>query len=577
MSISVQFFFNQVKLYAKEISLGTFLLIATNGLGVYIPLLIKSLIDNLVKNNLKIDQNILFNLSLVIILALLMAGIRTASRIVLFGIGRRVESEQKQNFYEHLLKLDLAYFSTQRIGDLISRATNDILAIRQMMGFGLLNIVNIVWVYLLTLPIMFKLNASLTFYILLGYLPIFMLVRHLSLQLKTKQIEAQEQLGSLSSFIEEDLNGIQVIKSYSQETREIERFEKVNNKYLNTSTELARWRGIIWPIMELARGISFFILLFYVSKGLLSAGTIAAFLIYLERLLFPTAIMGWLITIFQRGAVSVQRIKEVFDEKAHIIDNSANPALIVVKEANIKIQNLDFQFPDTEQKALNNLNIEIKGGKFVGIVGLIGSGKSTLANALMRLIDIKPNSIFIDEQDINNYSLSSLRQSVALIPQETFLFNKSIKDNILLGSGASEEEMIKASEIAQIHTEISKMPEAYNTLVGEKGVSLSGGQAQRIALARAIIKKPRILILDDALSSVDNEIGLKILNELQEYLKEQKQTLILITHRISSLRQAEQIYIIEKGACIESGNSDYLLKNSEIYQKLWKKQLTVNA
>ena len=565
MSISVQFFFNQVKLYAKEISLGTFLLIATNGLGVYIPLLIKSLIDNLVKNNLKIDQNILFNLSLVIILALLMAGIRTASRIVLFGIGRRVESEQKQNFYEHLLKLDLAYFSTQRIGDLISRATNDILAIRQMMGFGLLNIVNIVWVYLLTLPIMFKLNASLTFYILLGYLPIFMLVRHLSLQLKTKQIEAQEQLGSLSSFIEEDLNGIQVIKSYSQETREIERFEKVNNKYLNTSTELARWRGIIWPIMELARGISFFILLFYVSKGLLSAGTIAAFLIYLERLLFPTAIMGWLITIFQRGAVSVQRIKEVFDEKAHIIDNSANPALIVVKEANIKIQNLDFQFPDTEQKALNNLNIEIKGGKFVGIVGLIG------------LIDIKPNSIFIDEQDINNYSLSSLRQSVALIPQETFLFNKSIKDNILLGSGASEEEMIKASEIAQIHTEISKMPEAYNTLVGEKGVSLSGGQAQRIALARAIIKKPRILILDDALSSVDNEIGLKILNELQEYLKEQKQTLILITHRISSLRQAEQIYIIEKGACIESGNSDYLLKNSEIYQKLWKKQLTVNA
>ena len=287
--------------------------------------------------------------------------------------------------------------------------------------------------------------------------------------------------------------------------------------------------------------------------------------------------MGWLITIFQRGAVSVQRIKEVFDEKAHIIDNSANPALIVVKEANIKIQNLDFQFPDTEQKALNNLNIEIKGGKFVGIVGLIGSGKSTLANALMRLIDIKPNSIFIDEQDINNYSLSSLRQSVALIPQETFLFNKSIKDNILLGSGASEEEMIKASEIAQIHTEISKMPEAYNTLVGEKGVSLSGGQAQRIALARAIIKKPRILILDDALSSVDNEIGLKILNELQEYLKEQKQTLILITHRISSLRQAEQIYIIEKGACIESGNSDYLLKNSEIYQKLWKKQLTVNA
>ncbi len=577
MSISVKFFFDQVKLYAKEISWGTFLLILTNGLGVYIPLLIKSIIDNLIKNNLKVDPNIVFNLTLVIVLALLMAGIRTASRLVLFGIGRRVESEQKQSFYEHLLKLDISYFNTQRIGDLISRATNDILAIRQMMGFGLLNIVNIVWVYLLTLPIMFKLNAPLTFFILLGYLPIFLLVRHLSLQLKTKQTEAQEQLGSLSSFIEEDLNGIQVIKSYSQEKREIQRFEKVNNQYLNTSTELARWRGIIWPIMELARGISFFILLFYVSKGLLSPGTIAAFLIYLERLLFPTAIMGWLITIFQRGGVSVQRIQEVFDEKPHIVDTSANADSISVKEANIKINNLDFQFPATEQKALDNLSLEIKGGQFVGIVGLIGSGKSTLADALMRLINIKPNSIFIDGQDTHNYSLSSLRDSVALVPQETFLFNKSIKDNILLGSGASEEEVIKAAQIAQIHPEIIQMPKAYDTLVGEKGVSLSGGQAQRIALARAIIKKPRILILDDALSSIDNEIGLKILNELQEHLKEQKHTLILITHRISSLRQAEQIYIIDKGACIESGSSDYLLENSKIYQKLWKKQLTVNA
>lgn len=577
MSISVKFFFDQVKLYAKEISWGTFLLILTNGLGVYIPLLIKSIIDNLIKNNLKVDPNIVFNLTLVIVLALLMAGIRTASRLVLFGIGRRVESEQKQSFYEHLLKLDISYFNTQRIGDLISRATNDILAIRQMMGFGLLNIVNIVWVYLLTLPIMFKLNAPLTFFILLGYLPIFLLVRHLSLQLKTKQTEAQEQLGSLSSFIEEDLNGIQVIKSYSQEKREIQRFEKVNNQYLNTSTELARWRGIIWPIMELARGISFFILLFYVSKGLLSPGTIAAFLIYLERLLFPTAIMGWLITIFQRGGVSVQRIQEVFDEKPHIVDTSANADSISVQEANIKINNLDFQFPATEQKALDNLSLEIKGGQFVGIVGLIGSGKSTLADALMRLINIKPNSIFIDGQDTHNYSLSSLRDSVALVPQETFLFNKSIKDNILLGSGASEEEVIKAAQIAQIHPEIIQMPKAYDTLVGEKGVSLSGGQAQRIALARAIIKKPRILILDDALSSIDNEIGLKILNELQEHLKEQKHTLILITHRISSLRQAEQIYIIDKGACIESGSSDYLLENSKIYQKLWKKQLTVNA
>jgi ATP-binding cassette subfamily B multidrug efflux pump len=566
-----KFVFVQIRRYSKEIIFGTILLVITNAIGTWIPLKIKDTVDYFVQHDLNMNGKLWLSLLSIAGLALLMAFIRTASRVVLFGVGRQIESDEKQAFYDHLLKLDLSYISSQRIGDLISRATNDIQAIRQMMGFGLLNIINIVWVYSLTLPLMVSLNASLTFWVLVGYIPVFIFVRHLSMKLKTEQEVAQQELGNLSSFIEEDLNGVQVIKAYSQEDREIGRFKKINNDYLKVSTELAQWRGLIWPAMQMAQGISFFVLLLYANKGSLTPGTIAAFLIYIERLVFPTAIMGWLITIFQRGSVSIGRVQEIYKEQPLIVNKTGQE--LEIKEGKVEAKKLNFAYA-TSQSILKDLSFQIDGGKFIGIVGVIGSGKSTICQALLRLININANELFVDEQDLTQVTLQSLRREISLVPQETFLFNASIKENIAFSGSYTDAEIEDVAKLAQIHDEIVSFHEGYNTIVGEKGVSLSGGQAQRIALARAILAKPKVLILDDSIASVDNEVGLKILDSVRERF--QNLTLILVTHRISALKSADQIYVIDQGSCVGNGKHATLLRSNSTYQKLWKKQQLVS-
>lgn len=572
MSQALKFVIDQCKIYRKEIFLGTVLLIITNALGVYIPLKLKDAVDDLIKSQMAWNVDFTVNLLMLLGMALLMAFIRTGSRVVLFGVGRKIESWTKQDFYNHLIGLDFLYFNTQRIGDLISRSTNDIQAVRQMMGFGLLNIINIVWVYALTLPVMLNLNVWLTVFILLGYIPVLFLVRHLSIQLKGSQHYAQQQLGALSSFIEEDLNGIQVIKAYSQEEREIERFEKINDTYRKVSIELAQWRGIIWPLMDIARGISFFILLAYAASGKLSAGEIAAFLIFLERLLFPTAIVGWLITIFQKGSVSIERIEEIFKHKAQITDKTDTE--LALQNSELKVNNLHYRF-NGNGEVLKGMSLNISNERFVGIVGFIGSGKTTLCNSILRLLDIPPESIVIANQDITEVTLKSLREKVVIVPQETFLFNRTIKENIACLKEFSDEEIKRASQIAQLEDEIKNFAFGYETMIGEKGVFLSGGQAQRLSIARAVIRNPKILILDDAVSSVDNEVGLKILQSLHENLPETK--IILVTHRITSLKDADTIFVLDKGSCVGQGKHIHLLKTNEFYQKLWMKQQLVSS
>jgi ATP-binding cassette subfamily B protein len=572
LSQALKFVIDQCKIYRKEIFLGTVLLIITNALGVYIPLKLKDAVDDLIKSQMAWNVDFTVNLLMLLGMALLMAFIRTGSRVVLFGVGRKIESWTKQDFYNHLIGLDFLYFNTQRIGDLISRSTNDIQAVRQMMGFGLLNIINIVWVYALTLPVMLNLNVWLTVFILLGYIPVLFLVRHLSIQLKGSQHYAQQQLGALSSFIEEDLNGIQVIKAYSQEEREIERFEKINDTYRKVSIELAQWRGIIWPLMDIARGISFFILLAYAASGKLSAGEIAAFLIFLERLLFPTAIVGWLITIFQKGSVSIERIEEIFKHKAQITDKTDTE--LALQNSELKVNNLHYRF-NGNGEVLKGMSLNISNERFVGIVGFIGSGKTTLCNSILRLLDIPPESIVIANQDITEVTLKSLREKVVIVPQETFLFNRTIKENIACLKEFSDEEIKRASQIAQLEDEIKNFAFGYETMIGEKGVFLSGGQAQRLSIARAVIRNPKILILDDAVSSVDNEVGLKILQSLHENLPETK--IILVTHRITSLKDADTIFVLDKGSCVGQGKHIHLLKTNEFYQKLWMKQQLVSS
>jgi len=575
-SPTLRFIFQQLKQYKKEIALGVLLLIITNILGITIPIKIKDIIDQLVSGELRIDyQSLREPLLFILMLAISMALVRISSRVCIFGIGRKVESEQKQAFYQHLLSLDYLYFNTQRIGDLISRATSDIQAIRQMMGFGLLNVVNIVWVYAFTLPVMISLNPSLTCLLLLGYAPVLFAVYRLSFRLKHLQQRSQEKLGDLSSFIEEDINGIQIIKAYSQEKREIQRFKQINSDYVTISTELAKARVLIWPVLGITRAISFFLLIVYVALGWLTPGATAAFLLYMERLVFPTAIMGWLITIFQRGSVSVGRLEEVYSQNSCINDSCDQELL--VKEGEIEFRNLSFAYQVGQHDVLRNLSFVAPGGKFVGVVGMIASGKSTLCLNLMRVVDTPADSVFIDGQDITGCSLQSLRREVSFLPQESFLFNATVLENITLfgGGDIDSQKTIDICKLCQIHDEIVNLKDGYQTVVGEKGVSLSGGQAQRIALARSLMLSPQILILDDALASIDNETALQILKAIRD--KFHNLTLILLTHRISSLKEADEILLLHQGQCIDHGSHQQLLDNNAIYQKLWKggEQLTL--
>ncbi len=570
-SRTLKYIWSKVKLYRRDLSIGVVLLVLTNALGTYLAWAMKDIVEGISKGQL---EPVWKNIIIVLLATIIMAFIRTSSRVVLFGIGRRVEIDEKRDFFTHLLALDLTFFSAHRTGDLISRSTNDIQALRQMLGFGLLNLINLVWVYTLTIPLMLSLSWQLTVLVLLGYLPILFLVKTLSGRLEKYQKIAQETLGELSSFIEEDLNGIQVIKSYAQEWREKQIFLRLNDLYREVSTKLSQWRSLIWPLMELAEGISYFILVYYASQQALNIGTIASFLICLERLVFPMAITGWLVTIFQRGSVSIKRLDLVYEAKP-------SPALAGGTES------IDFREPSLEAKKLNvtynagndlvlqDLNFKLPKRGFVGIVGRIASGKSTLAKSILRLLEAESGELLLGGKNVLSLAEEPLRRALAYVPQEPFLFNRTVGENVSFGRGFSQEEIERVCTLCQIHPEIEHLNHGYATPVGERGVSLSGGQGQRLTLARALIGQPSLLVLDDALSSIDNQVALEILDGLREEMK--GGLLILATHRLEALRQADQILVLKAGQLVACGKHSELLESSGDYRRLAKEEMFYNA
>lgn len=561
MNLTCKFIFDQIRQYKYDILIGSLLLIITNIIGIYIPIRLKDIIDNAVVNGLAWDNKYYIDIAVLIILIIVMALVRILSRVYIFGVGRKVESDQKQLFYNHLLSLDFLYFSQQRIGDLITRATHDIQILRQMMGFGLLNIINIIWVCLLVLPMMFKLNAQLTIWLLLGYIPILFFAKYISNRLKTLQIKHQDELSNLSSFIEESLNGIEVIKSYIQEKRELNKFNIINKNYQSVSIDLGKIRSYVWPILGMTRTMSYVIVVIFLINHEVSIGTVTAFLLYLERLAFPTAIMGWLITIFQKGSVGITRINEVLNNQSQIYNEQANIQLN--RPINININNLNFKYNDN--KVLDNITMNIAQNNFVGIVGRIGSGKSTLINSLSKLYKINNNSININNHDINNIQQKSLNQHIVHVPQSTYLFSASIIDNLTLFNDNINISRIKEIlEFCCILDEINNLPQQLHTIIGEKGQTLSGGQIQRLTLARALLQNPSVLILDQALSSIDNQTSNNIINNIHAM---KDISIIFVTHKVSLLQEAHNIYVLKDGQIYSHGKYQELLNScSEFHQ-----------
>ncbi len=561
-----------LKPHLKDLYWGISTLFVVNIIGVYIPWLIRDIFDDLQAN---FNFNHLMGYVIILfILACIMWAIRMASRVLIFGIGRQVEFDLKQRIFEHLLKLEPAYFNTNTSGDLINRATSDVDNIRRLVGFAILSIINTIFAYGLTLPAMLFINVRLSLMALAIYPLMLITVQLFSDKLRIDQAEVQEKLSDISELIQEDMSGISLIKIYAQEDNERRAFAEKNQRLLKANLSLARTRNLLFPIIGGIANISLLVLLSFgtadIEKGLITVGDFIALIIYVERLVFPTALLGFTITTYQRGEISIDRVEAIMEVEPKI-KNEVDTINLPIEniKGNVEAVNLNYIYPGTSQPALNSINFSINAGQTVAIVGLIGSGKSTLANAIPRLIDIGKGQLFLDGIDITNINLTDLRRAIAYVPQDSFLFSTTIKNNIAYSDPIGDAiEIEYAAKQAQIHPEIINFPQKYDTLVGERGIALSGGQRQRSSLARALYTDAPILILDDALSSVDNKTATQILENLRQ---ERDKTVIFITHQMSAAQNADRILVMENGKIVQMGSHEELLAQEGLYKSLWQK------
>ncbi|MBZ8182969.1 ABC transporter ATP-binding protein [Oscillatoria salina] len=556
----------------RQVSVGIFALSLVNAIGAYIPRLIGNSVDEL-RGTLSFEVLLRF-VFLIAVLASIMWVIRMVSRITIFGIGRQVEFDLKQKIFQHLLGLEPAYFSSNTTGDLINRATSDVDNIRRLLGFAVLSLINTVFAYGLTLPFMLAINVRLTLATIAIYPLMLIAVQLFSAKLQSEQRTVQERLSDLSQLIQEDMSGISLIKIYAQEINERLAFRRKNEQLLLANLSLARTRNVLFPVVEALSYVSLLILLWLGSSAIanktISVGDFVALITYVERLVFPTALLGFTITTYQRGEVSIDRIKAIFAVEPQIQDRPDNLTLPLESvKGSIMARGLSYTYPGAKSPALKQLNFTIKPGEKVAIVGSIGSGKSTLANAIPRLLDIESGQLFLDEYDITKVKLADLRRAIAYVPQDSFLFSTTIQNNIRYGEPLTEQpEVESAAKIAQIHPEILNFPKEYDTLVGERGITLSGGQRQRTSLARALLIDAPVLILDDALSSVDNQTATQILDNLSEGVK--RKTVIFISHQLSAAATADRIFVMDAGEIVQIGTHAELSESPGLYQSLWQ-------
>ena len=560
---------NYLNPYRGQVAQGIFALFIVNALSVYIPLLIREGIDRL---RTSFTSDYLTQLAIAIVaLTTVMWVVRMISRITIFRVGRQVQATLKQNIFEHLLQLEPGYFATTTVGDLVNRFTSDVENITRLVGFAVLSTANIIFAYALTLPAMLFIDVKLTLMALAVYPLMLVAVQLFSGQLRDQQVVVQESISDLSELIQEDMSGIALIKIYAQEENERRAFRKKNQELFTANLKLAESRNTIFPIIQGLASISLLVLLWQgglaIANQEISVGGFLSLVIYAQNLIFPTALLGFTITAYQRGEVSIDRVEAILFNQPKIADAPTALHLDTGLQGQITARDFSYTYPGAETPALKHLNFTIKAGETIAIVGPIGSGKSTLANALPRLVEIPEDSLFIDGYDLTNLSLADLRSAIAYVPQESFLFSTSIENNIRYGDPLANQTIVEAAaKLGQIHWEVLNFPQQYDTIVGERGITLSGGQRQRTALARALLLNSPILILDDALSSVDNQTATAILQNLSK--TGQKRTTIFITHQLSAAATADRILVMEKGEIVQAGTHQDLISQEGLYQWL---------